>query len=267
MQKVTAYPNGIFCWVDLSTIDFEGAKAFYSQLFGWEADDPPPDGPRYANFRLDGLTVAGMGELMPDQQAQGMPSHWSSYVKHDDAEAIAERITEAGGTVIVPPMDVMEEGRFMMAQDPVGAFFGVWQPGRHTGAQLVNAPNALVWNELQTRDYNVEKAIAFYKQVFGWDEVRRQEGYVGLAVDGRRQAGILPLDESRANIPSNWTVYFLVDDVADTVRRAEALGAEIHVPETNLDERSSFAVIRDPQGAYFSVVHWPDEWIDPPPAV
>ena len=75
MQKVTAYPNGIFCWVDLSTSDFEGAKAFYSQLFGWEADDPPPDGPRYANFRLDGLTVAGMGELMPDQQAQGMPSH------------------------------------------------------------------------------------------------------------------------------------------------------------------------------------------------
>jgi len=267
MQKVTAYPNGIFCWVDLSTSDFEGAKAFYSQLFGWEADDPPPDGPRYANFRLDGLNVAGMGELMPDQQAQGMPSHWSSYVKHDDAEAIAARITEAGGTVIVPPMDVMEEGRFMMAQDPVGAFFGVWQPGRHTGAQLVNAPNALVWNELQTRDYNVEKAIAFYKQVFGWDEVRQQEGYVGLAVDGRRQAGILPLDESRANIPSNWTVYFLVDDVADTVRRAEALGAEIHVPETNLDERSSFAVIRDPQGAYFNVVHWPDEWIDPPPAV
>src|SRR5690606_37185656 len=52
MQKVTAYPNGIFCWVDLSTSDFEGAKAFYSQLFGWEADDPPPDGPRYANFRL-----------------------------------------------------------------------------------------------------------------------------------------------------------------------------------------------------------------------
>ncbi len=265
MQKVTAYPNGIFCWVDLSTSDFEGAKLFYAQLFGWEADDPPPDGPRYANFRLGGLTVAGMGELMPDQQAQGMPSHWSSYVKHDDAEAIATKVTEAGGTVIVPPMDVMEEGRFMMAQDPVGAFIGVWQPGRHTGAQLVNAPNALVWNELQTRDHNVETAIAFYQQVFGWDEVRRQEGYIGLSVDGRRQAGILPLDESMAHIPSNWAVYFLVDDVADTLRRAEALGAHTVVPETNLDEQSSFAVIQDPQGAYFNIVHWPPEWIDPPP--
>jgi predicted enzyme related to lactoylglutathione lyase len=267
MQKVTAYPNGVFCWVDLSTSDFEGAKAFYSQLFGWEADEPPVDGPRYSNFRLNGLTVAGLGELMPEQQAQGVPSSWSSYVKHDDAEAVAARISESGGTVVVPPMDVMEEGRFMMAQDPTGAFFGVWQPGRHTGAQVVNAPNALVWNELQIRDENVETAIEFYKQVFGWDEVRRQEGYVGLAVDGRRQAGILPLDESRANIPSNWAVYFLVDDVGDTVRRAEALGADIHVPETALDEQSRFAVIQDPQGAFFNVVYWPPEWIDPPPGV
>lgn len=267
MRKITAYPNGVFCWVDLATSDFEGARAFYSQLFGWEFDEPPADGPRYSNFHLDGLTVAGVGELMPEQQAQGMPSHWSSYVKHDDAEAVAERIAAAGGIVVVPPMDVMEEGRFMMAQDPVGAFFGVWQPGRHTGAQIVNAPNALVWNELQTRDHNVETAIVFYRQVFGWDEVRRQEGYVGLAVDGRRQAGILPLDESRANIPSNWSVYFLVDDVADTTRRAEALGANIHVPETALDEHSSFAVISDPQGAFFNVVHWPEEWIDPPPGI
>jgi predicted enzyme related to lactoylglutathione lyase len=228
-------------------------------------DEPLPGGGSYTTFRLDGLTVAGLGELMPEQLAAGVPANWSSYVKHDDADAIAERITAAGGAILMPPMDVMEQGRMLMAQDPIGAVFGVWQPGRHTGAQLVNAPNALVWNELQIRDQHVESAIRFYSQVFGWDEVRRQEGYVGLAVDGRRQAGILPLDESRANIPSNWTVYFLVDDVADAVRRAEALGADIHVPKTDLDEYSSFAVIRDPQGAFFNVVHWPPDWIDPPP--
>jgi uncharacterized protein len=266
MNKVTAYPDGVFCWVDLATTDLEGAKAFYSQLFGWEADDSPlPGGMTYTTFRLDGHSVAGMGPLMPEQQTAGVPAHWSSYVKHDDAEAIAERISAAGGTLILPPMDVMEEGRMLMAQDPTGAVFGVWQPGRHTGAQRVNAPNSLVWNELQTRDHNVESAIQFYNQVFGWTERRPEPGYVGLAVDGRRQAGILPLDESRANIPSNWAVYFLVENVAATVQSAQALDAEIHVPETALDERSSFAVIRDPQGAYFNVVHWPDEWIDPPP--
>jgi uncharacterized protein len=264
MDQVTGYPNGVFCWVDLATTDVAGAKAFYRQLFGWEAEDSPlPGGMSYTTFRFDGLTVAGMGELNAEMEAQGVPPSWSSYVKHDDADAIAARITEAGGTILVPPMDVPEEGRFLMAQDPTGAAFGVWQPRRHTGAERVNAPNSLVWNELQTRD--VERAIQFYNQVFGWEERRREEGYVGLAVEGRRQAGILPLGESRGNIPSNWAVYFLVEDVADCVRRAEGLGAEIHVPETALDERSSFAVLRDPQGAFFNVVHWPEEWIDPPP--
>jgi uncharacterized protein len=264
MEKVTGYPNGVFCWVDLATTDVEGAKTFYGQLFGWEAEASPlPGGMAYTTFRLDGLTVAGMGELNPEMQAQGAPPSWSSYVKHDDADAMAARIAEAGGTILVPPMDVPEEGRFLMAQDPTGAVFGVWQPRRHTGAERVNAPYSLVWNELQTRD--VERAIQFYNQVFGWEESRREEGYVGLAVEGRRQAGILPIGESRGNIPSNWAVYFLVEEVADTVRRAEGLGAEIHVPETALDERSSFAVLRDPQGAFFNVVHWPEEWIDPPP--
>lgn len=265
MNKVTGYPDGVFCWVDLATTDAEGAKSFYTQLFGWEATDQPAGGGMtYTTFRRNGLTVAGMGELMPEQQEQGVPPSWSSYVKHDDAGAIAARITEAGGTLLVPPSDVPGEGRFLMAQDPTGAVFGVWQPRQHIGAQLVNAPNSLVWNELQTRE--VDAAIVFYNQVFGWTGRRSEPGYVGLAVDDRRQAGILPLDESRANIPSNWAVYFLVDDVAGTVQRARDLGAEIHVPETALDDQSSFAVIRDPQGAFFNVVHWPDEWIDPPPS-
>jgi uncharacterized protein len=264
MHKVTGYPDGVFCWVDLATTDPAGAKAFYSQLFGWEANDTPlPGGSAYTTFRSDGLSVAGMGQLMPEQQEQGVPPSWSSYVKHDDADSIAGRITEAGGTLLVPPMDVMEEGRFLMAQDPTGAVFGVWQPRQHTGAQLVNAPNSWVWNELQTHE--VDAALQFYKAVFGWTDRRPEPGYVGLDAGGRRHAGILPLDESRAHIPSNWAVYFLVDDVAGTIQRAQALGAQIRVPETALDENSSFAVIQDPQGAFFQIVHWPAEWVDPPP--
>jgi uncharacterized protein len=264
MHKVTAYPDGVFCWVELITPDAAGAKQFYSQLFGWEASDAPlPGGAAYTTFRLEGLTVAGMGELSPEQQTVGETASWFSYVKHSDLDAVAERIAAAGGALLLPPADVMGEERMLLAQDPTGAIFGVWQPRRHSGAQRVNAPNSLVWNELQTHD--VEPAIRFFHEVFGWTERRPEPGYVGLLNDGRRQAGILPLGGNRANTPSNWAVYFLVEDVAATVQRAQALGAEIHVPETALDDRSSFAVIRDPQGAYFNIVHWPDEWIDPPP--
>ena len=145
MYVVKEYPDGIFCWVDLSSTDPEGAKAFYAGLFGWEIEDRPTDmGPVYTMLMIGGKTVAGLGPLSPDLQAQGVPSFWSAYVKSDDANGVAARIAEAGGIVMMPPMDVMSEGRLMMAQDPTGAMFGVWQPRQHIGAQLVNMPNTRV---------------------------------------------------------------------------------------------------------------------------
>jgi len=35
MKVVKAYPDGLFCWVDLMTSDILGAKQFYKELFGW----------------------------------------------------------------------------------------------------------------------------------------------------------------------------------------------------------------------------------------
>ena len=63
MQVVKNYPDGVFCWVDLTTPDPEAAKAFYTGLFGWEADDQPIDmGGIYTMLQLEGKNVAG---LMP----------------------------------------------------------------------------------------------------------------------------------------------------------------------------------------------------------
>ena len=93
MTVVKGYPDGIFCWVDLGTSDTAGAKAFYSGLFGWEADDVETDmGPIYTMFRIGGNSVAGMGPLSPDMLEQGIPPHWNSYIKDDNVDAMAERI-------------------------------------------------------------------------------------------------------------------------------------------------------------------------------
>lgn len=57
----------------------------------------------------------------------------------------------------------------LIAADPQGAAFGVWQPGEFHGAQVVNQPGALIWNELHTSD--VLAAASFYGDVFGIDIV------------------------------------------------------------------------------------------------
>lgn len=41
MTEMTEYTPGTFSWTDLTTTDQEAAKAFYGELFGWEAEDNP----------------------------------------------------------------------------------------------------------------------------------------------------------------------------------------------------------------------------------
>jgi uncharacterized protein len=263
MHVVTRYPDGIFCWVDLATPDPAGAKAFYCGLFGWEAEDQPTDmGTVYTMLKLDGKNVAGLGPQDPGMQAQGIPAFWTSYVKHDDVDAVAERATAAGGTLLFPPMDVMQEGRMTMIQDPAGATFGVWQPRNHIGAQLVNMANALVWNELQTRAGDA--ARAFYTRVFGWEDHVDANGYVTFGQDGRIHSGLIQMDDAWGDVPNNWAVYFMVADLAASVAQAQALGGGILVPPTRAGEMGQFAVVQDPQGGVFTIMQF-DGPVDAPP--
>lgn len=261
MKVVTAYPDGLFCWVDLTTTDQEGAKAFYSGLFGWEADDiPTPMGPMYTMFRIQGKNVAGGGPMPPDMQ--GMPPYWMSYVSHSDVDSVVEKVVAAGGAVPMPAMDVMEEGRMALIQDPTGAMVGVWQPKDHIGAQLVNMDNTLVWNELQTRD--AESAAAFYATVFGWTYSQTDSGYYVFANDGRAQAGMMQMDDSWGPVPPSWSAYFMVPDIQATVARAQELGGKIFVPPTRTSDMGTFSVIQDPQGAVFTAMQF-DGPVDEPP--
>jgi predicted enzyme related to lactoylglutathione lyase len=195
--------------------------------------------------------------------AHGVPPHWSSYVNHSDVDGVVARATAAGGTVMFPPMDVMDSGRMTMIQDPTGAVVGVWQPANHIGAQVVNQANALVWNELQTRDGAAAKA--FYGAVFGWEGNADANGYVTYAVNGRIQAGMIQMDENFPdNIPANWMPYIMVDDVQATADQAAALGGTVVMPPHAAGEMGTFTVIRDPQGAVFTAMKFNGP-VDTPP--
>lgn len=261
MHIVEKYPNGVFSWVDLATSDPEAAKAFYGGLFGWAFLDLPTDmGTIYSMAQIDGYNVAGLGPTM-DGNA---PTVWTSYVNHSDADAAAARAAAAGGAVMMPPMDVMDSGRMAIIQDPTGAVFGIWQPQNHIGAQLVNMPNTLVWNELQTREPDAAKA--FYGATFGWGDASDPNGYVMYSVDGRMQAGMIPMDETWGEVPPNWAVYFMVDDVDAAAAKIEELGGKVLVPSTQAGEMGRFAVGQDPQGGVFTVMSFSGP-VDLPPGV
>lgn len=263
MKIVSKYPDGVFGWVDLSTTDLEAAHAFYSALFGWTPDNQPlPGGGSYTNFRINGYTVAGASEMMPEMQANGVPPAWASYVIHSDIDAVAARAAEAGATVFVEPMDVMEHGRMAYFADPTGAVVGLWQPNRHIGAQVVNQSNSLVWNELQTNDR--EGARAFYRQVFDWDEKLDPSGYLMWADGERVYCGCMSIGEDWGEVPPHWLVYFLVDDLDAAAARVVELGGVVHHGPSDAGNLGRLAVVGDPQGAVFALIHFNGPADEPP---
>lgn len=264
MKIVKKYPDGVFSWVDLSTTDIAAAHDFYSGLFGWEVDDRPvgDSGISYTNFRIDGYSVAGAGQMQEEMRAAGAPPVWISYVNHSDIEGVAARAAEAGGIVFMPPMAILDQGSMALIQDPTGAPFGIWQPGEHVGAQVVNQPNSLVWNELQTR--NPEAARAFYNEVFGWTAKVDDNGYLMWHEDDRVHCGGMALDAEWGDAPSHWLVYFLVNDVDASAARAVELGGKLVAGPLPAGELGRLAVIADPQGATFAIIRFNGPADEPP---
>jgi uncharacterized protein len=252
MPEMSAYGDGVPSWVDLASPDLEGSKTFYTALFGWEAFAvPAPEAGGYTLFSLRGQQVAGVGPVM----SEGQPPAWMMYVNVTDADGTVKQIADAGGNVMMAPMDVMDQGRMAIFADPTGAVLGLWQPGIHTGAQLVNEPGTYCWSELATRD--VEGAKTFYATVFGWDAHTEQSGpmaYTEFKLGGNSIAGMFEIGgDMPADMPPHWGVYFAVADCDAAVGTASTLGATVIQPPMDIPV-GRFAALRDPQGAYFSVI-------------
>jgi predicted enzyme related to lactoylglutathione lyase len=244
----TPWPAGTPGWVDLTVDDMAKATAFYSALFGWDiAVEEAPEAGGYAMARKDGKDVAGLGP----KQDPAMPSVWTTYLAVDDVDATVGRIKDAGGQVVMPPLDVLEHGRMALAVDPGGAVFGLWQSGTHNGMQLANAPGAVVWNENLTTEFETNKV--FYGAVFGYtyeDVGDDTMVYAMLQVNGNTVGGI---GEPPPGVPAHWSTYFEVEDTDQAVARITELGGSVTSPPMDTPW-GRMASVTDDQGCAFAVI-------------
>ena len=274
MSEQDRYIPGVPCWVDTTQPDAQAAAAFYGDLFGWEFQDATPPGApgSYSIARMRGEDVAAVGSAPPEAGPQ--TAAWNTYVWVQDADETAAKVRDAGGTVVMEPVDIGDAGRMAVVADPAGAAFSIWQAKAHRGAGIVNEHASVNFNILNTRD--LEAATAFYGAVFGWELLAVGEGFMWALpaygdfleqrTPGMREnmasmgaparfvevvAGVSPISDDQPDVPEHWSVTFAVDDADAIAARAAELGGRVVVAPVDAPW-VRMTVISDPQGATFT---------------
>ena len=138
----------------------------------------------------------------------------------------------------------------------------------------------IVWHDLLTSD--MERAAKFYQTLFGWRIEPVTRRYSLVYSGDRLIAGIA--EKQDAGERAHWIGFISVQDVDAGVERIRAAGGKVHLEPFDLPNRGRVALVADPQGAAFGLIHatggdpgdaaaeegswlWHEIWADDPEAL
>jgi uncharacterized protein len=245
-------PRGRFVWHELLTADPDAAQKFYSKVMGWGTQVFPGPEP-YTMWKAGDNMVGGMMPLPPDAVA---PPHWLGYVSTANVDRTADAAQQKGATIMVPPTDIPDVGRFAVLTDPFGAEFAIYQ-AKEGSAGPGGSPKEgeFSWHELTTSD--VTAAFDFYQSLFGWEKTSAMDmGELGVyqmfGVDGDTFGGMFKQPPDMPGPPS-WQHYVKVDDVKRVVEVVKADGGQVINGPMEVPGGDWIANCIDPQGAVFAL--------------
>lgn len=251
-----AHPPGKFGWVDLVTTDPEAAIKFYTEIFGWTAQDVPGTRERYTLLLNHGQAVAGVAYRRADDANSGRSgARWVGSISVPDIQAATAAVAAAGGRVLVAPRQIAHRGWQAVVTDPEGAVFGLIVREKQSETGPSRTQNSWAWVQLFAR--NPVEAGAFYANALGYEiaadtRTVRPDDYL-LSHDGVVCAGLTPLPEKGGGRPG-WLGYIRVADVAATVKAAEARGGHLLLPVQDVPGALQVAIVTDPLGGAIGLV-------------
>ncbi|MGW0365064.1 VOC family protein [Streptomyces sp. NPDC002990] len=254
------FTEGAPCWVDAMFTDVEGAKTFYGDVLGWTFGEASTEYGNYTQAYSDGKAVAAVVPPMPGGDSQ---SQWCLYFASPDVDATAEKIKSAGGEVLMEPMKVGDFGSMLIAKEPSGSVFGVWQPGQHKGFEKMGEPGSYTWAEIFT--WEPDKADDFLPKVFPFKplDMDMSDDPEAAGVDFKVFSlggpdnpvlGRMKMDKDfPPDLPPYIQVYFSVPDCDEAVAKATQRGGKLEFGPMD-SPFGRFAAVTDPQGAAFAVI-------------
>lgn len=246
---------GRFVWADLVTNDVGTAATFYGKVFGWTfATYGPPDDDlkSYTQVIANGQPIGGM-VFGGDAVKSTSGGRWVGLVSSANVGATADSVTRAGGAVLVKPRQLGQRGEVGLFRDNTGAVFGAVNSASGDPDDFMADVGEWMWIELWTAE--PQRAVDFYRGVFGYDSRTRDEGRsYAFTKDGVARAGVLKKPEKLPG-GSAWIPYVRVANVDDTVKRVRDAGGRV-VVEPRRYRGTRAALFVDPVGAPFAVAEW-----------
>jgi predicted enzyme related to lactoylglutathione lyase len=223
MPVRTNYSDGHPCWVDYAASDPARSRDFYRDLFNWSFDEPESSA-GYRMARLGGEIVAGFG------RAPAGRAMWTTYLASGDVGATAALLTARGGTVLLGPVAAGDDGRLLLAADPLGVVVGFWEGHAAQRVLLVDEPGATCRHDLWA-------PTGLHDRLRAW--------YDGLS----RVAPVIP----PAGAAPQWVPCFQVGDCMAATLAAVQAGARVAGPPLRSDGEERI-LLRDPWQEWFAIV-------------
>ena len=251
-----AYDNLQFCWHGVISTNPEKALVFYTEAIGWSAEKVAMGDDEATILSANGVA---RGHLSPPHE-EGMPSHFTNYLRVEDVDAAVESAVKHGGTQIVPGTDI-PPGRFAVVASPSGAALHLFHEADETTAE--NAPRddigSIFWVECHSTGAAAD--LAWLEKSFGMTGKAMESsdgsgppgGYTILH-DNRGQplGGIMT--SMTPDKPSFWLTWVAVDDVDACLGRIDKLGGKALNQPMDMKGIGRMAVVMDPSGAVFGVI-------------
>ncbi len=121
--------NHPFVHVEISCLDREAGKKFYSELFGWKFQDFPQMNYTTIDTGQSPNIGGGLNPVTPENPAGTV----TVYVYTEDIDGSLRKVEALGGTVILPKMEVPTVGFLAFFKDPTGNTLALLQPEMQQG--------------------------------------------------------------------------------------------------------------------------------------
>ncbi|HEV2519985.1 MAG TPA: VOC family protein [Thermoplasmata archaeon] len=108
-------------FTELASEDPEQTQRFLEAVFGWKFRAVPMPGGQYLSAEGPGGR-AGIRSVRPSEPASSL-----AYVQVNDLDRALARVQQAGGTVVLPRVDVPGMGCFFWFRVPGGPIMACWQ--------------------------------------------------------------------------------------------------------------------------------------------